>query len=272
VHPRRVLSAGAQPAPQRPAFEVASVKPNNSADFRNAQLKFLPGGKLLVKNIPILMIVAAAYDLPFQSPRLTGGREWKALLGEKYDIEATAEPAPDGLSAKAREARIKLMLQSLLQERFKMQVRIDPKDQPVYALVVANGGPKLQKSKIEEKGCEDLSNGPQAGCHNINGGQGRGIHGEAISIADIALFVQNWTDRPAVDKSGLTDLYNVQTDGWIPIRQRPPGGSEAEAASLSDPDRQSLTEVFRQLGLRMESQRAVVDMFYTEKIERPTGN
>jgi uncharacterized protein (TIGR03435 family) len=266
------MSASAQPAPERLAFEVASVKPNNSPDGRNFQARFLPGGKILFKNAPLVLIVAIAYDLPFQSPRLTGGKEWKALVLEKYDIEATAGKEPDGLSAKAREARLKLMLQSLLEERFKMQVRKDPKDQPVYTLVIAKGGPKLQKSKTEEKDCEDVANGPQPGCHNINGGQGRGIHGDAITIADVALFVQNWTDRPVIDKTGLTDLYNIQTNGWVPIRPRPPGGNEAEAALAADPDRQSLWDIFQQLGLRMESQRGVVDMFYVEKVERPTGN
>jgi len=40
-------------------------------------------------------------------------------------------------------------------------------------------------------------------------GQGRGIHGDAVDIADVVLFVQNWTDRPVVDKTGLTELYSI---------------------------------------------------------------
>src|ERR1700680_4648235 len=85
VDRRRVLA-------DRPIFEVASVKPNNSTDFRNMQLpQFLPGGKLVIRNVPLQMIVAAAYNLPFQSTRLTGGPEWERASGEKYDIEATAE-------------------------------------------------------------------------------------------------------------------------------------------------------------------------------------
>jgi hypothetical protein len=69
------------------AFEVASVKPNNSSEFRNAQFQFLPGGKLLIKNVPLLMIVADAYNIPLQSPRLTGGPDWERAASEKYDIE-----------------------------------------------------------------------------------------------------------------------------------------------------------------------------------------
>lgn len=217
--------------------------------------------------------MTAAYDLPFfQSPRLTGGPEWEHAAGERYDIEAVAPvgAVPPGLPQKAREDKMRSMLQSLLEERFKLKMRREPKEQPVYAIVVAKNGPKLQKAKMQEKDCSE------AACHSITGGMGRGIHGDAVSIADVVLFVQNWSDLPVVDKTGLTDLYNIQTDGWAPMRPRPPSpdgqppqGADAGVAAL---DRQTLADVFRQLGLRMESQRAVVDMFFVEHVERPTAN
>jgi uncharacterized protein (TIGR03435 family) len=262
----------------RPTFEVASVKPNKSTDFRNMQLpQFLPGGKLVIRNVPLQMIVAAAYNLPFQSTRLTGGPEWERASGDKYDIEATAEKgaiAP-GISTSDRNNQLRLMLQSLLEERFKLVIRGKPKEQPVYALVVAKGAPKLQKSKLQEKDCVEAPSDSQLKCHSISGGQGRGIHGDAVDIADVALFVQNWTDLPVVDKTGLKDLYNIQTDGWVPMRQRPPapdGTLQGGDAGLYDPDRQTLFDVFTELGLRMESRRAVVDMFVVEHVERPSEN
>jgi len=74
--------------------------------------------------------------------------------------------------------------------------------------MVAKDGPKLQKAKMQEMDCPEAEapNGIQAACHSIMGGVGRGIHGDAVDIADVALFVQNWTDQPVVDKTGLTDL------------------------------------------------------------------
>jgi uncharacterized protein (TIGR03435 family) len=167
------------------------------------------------------------------------------------------------------------MLQSLLQERFKLNMRGEPKEQPVYAVVVAKGGPKLQKSKMQKKDCTQGPSRLQMGCHSIRGGQGRGIHGDAVDIADVVLFVQNWTDRPVVDKTGLTELYSIQTDGWTPMRQKPlgpEGTPHGGDAGLNDPDRQTLPAVFRQLDLRMESQRAVVDMFVVEHVDRPIAN
>lgn len=152
---------------------------------------------------------------------------------------------------------------------------MDAKEQPVYALVVAKNGPRLQKAAIQEKDCEDVQPDQPKVCHRIGGGQGRGIHGEAVDLDDVALFVQNWTVRPVIDQTGLTDLYNIQTEGWAPMRLRPPnpdGTTPKGDAGINDSDRQTLADVFRQLGLAMESQRAVVDMYVVEHIEHPVGN
>jgi len=258
-------------------FEVASVKPNPSSDPRDADMKVLAGGKVTVRNVPLVMIVAAAWNVPFQSPRLTGGRQWQQMMQERFDIEASPPEgvvAP-GLTAKERGDLVRPMMQALLEDRFKLKMRQDAKEQPVYALVVAKDGPKLQKAAIQEKDCENGPPDQPKVCHHIGGGQGRGIHGEAIGIDDVALFVQNWTDRPVVDKTGLTGLFNIQTEGWTPMRLRPPnpdGTTPKGDAGINDGDRQTLFDVFHQLGLAMESQRAVVDMYVIEHIERPIPN
>ncbi len=214
----------------RPAFEIASVKPSSNPDFRGGKLHFPPGGKLTIRNIPLLMIVAVAYNIPFQSPRLIGGPEWQKLATSRFDIDASS-PAPA-----ARQDQLRLMLQSLLEDRFKLHMRTEQKDQPIYAVVISPGGPKLQKSKLQETDCIEF-----AACHNPGGGQGRGIHGDAINIADIALWVQNWTDRPVVDKTGLSDLYKIdgrRLDAYAPAPLAPMARPEATQAFL-DPDRKT---------------------------------
>jgi uncharacterized protein (TIGR03435 family) len=79
-----------------------------------------------------------------------------------------------------------------------------------------------------------------------------------------------------VDETGLTALYNVQTEGWVPMRPRPlgPDGTATTGgdAGVYDPDRQTLFDVFRQLGLKMETRRAKIEMYFVEHIERPTPN
>src|SRR5947199_8296756 len=87
----------AQSKPAAPVFAVASIKPSKP-DARGIVMQFLPGGRLVVTNYPLFMIVAAAYDLPFQSTRLVGGPAW--IRCARYDIEATAEKGapPPGLT------------------------------------------------------------------------------------------------------------------------------------------------------------------------------
>jgi bla regulator protein BlaR1 len=258
----------------RLAFEVASVKPTATADPRRMGWQVLPGGKLVTSNLSVLTMIAAAYHIPFQSARLTGGPEWAAL--ETFDIEATAEKGaiPAGTSAEVRDQKIRLMLQALLADRFKLTLRREMREVPVYAIVVAKNGHKLKKSKIEEKDCEV---GPDGGaraksCHEISGGQGRGIHGEALDISDITVHVQNWTDRPVVDRTGIKGLWKVDTDGWIPLLAMGPNqGGNGEG--VADPSRPTLFTVFeQQLGLKLEPTKAQVEFFVIDHVERPTAN
>jgi uncharacterized protein (TIGR03435 family) len=267
----------AQPQPAVPlAFEVASVKLNTSGDNRRIGMQFLPGGRFTATNVPLFLIVATAYNVPFQSPRLSGGPDF--VRSDRYDIEARAEAGaiPSGTPAKVRDDKMRLMLQALLADRFKMTIRREMKELPVYAIVVSKGGPKLPRAKLEEKDCPESPASFADSCHSFGGGQGQGLHGSAVDISDLAVFVSNWTDRPVVDESGLKGLFNIQSDGWVPLRPRPapaPGVEPtAEDLAFADPARPTLFMVFDRLGLKLESQRAPVEMFVIEHAEKPSGN
>ena len=160
-----ILAATPAVAQTRSTFEVTSVKPNTSADFRGAQMQFLPGGRFVATNYPLQFVIATAWNVPFQGPRLTGGPEW--LRSERFDIEAKAA------NAAVRHAEMRLMLQALLEDRFHLKMRRDTKELPIFAVIVGKNGPKLEKSTIEEKDCET------APCHVFMGGRGRGLHGQA---------------------------------------------------------------------------------------------
>ena len=260
-------------------FEVASIKPNTTDEFRGARLQTLPGGRLSITNTPLFMIIAAAYKVPFQSMRISGGPAW--IRSEKYDIEAVAgvESLPPNLSQRARNDRMMLMLQALLADRFGLTVQHNTKEVPAYAVLVARSGLKLQKSKDDEKDCPDQPAQGALGCHNFVGGMGRGMTAEAVSIADIASWVENWADRPVVDKSGIAGLFALKTDGWVPMRPTPPRQTGASAPpgagvaeDLSDPFRPTLFTVFDQMGLKLEAQKLPVDAYVIEKVERPSQN
>ena len=217
-----------------PKFEVTSVKPNKSPDLSKALIQFLPSGRFVATNIALIT----------------------------------------GLMTEARLLTMRLMLQALLEDRFELTVRREPKEQPVYALVVGKGGPKLEKSKFQEQACGDT--GPKwlsnPACHFLDGGQDRGLHGASVTIAQIVEFVQNFTDRPLFDKTGLTGFYEIQTEGWAPMRVNSDGAPQSGDPSANNSDRPTLFNVFEKLGLHLESQRAVIDMFVIDHLEKPSEN
>jgi uncharacterized protein (TIGR03435 family) len=110
----------------------------------------------------------------------------------------------------------------------------------------------------------------------MNGGIGRGLHGKAVTVSDIADHAQNWSDRPLLDRTELTGLYEVDTEGWVPMTPRPPANDgnppSAEAIAMADPARPTLFLIMDRLGLKMEPAKGAVDVYVIERVERPTEN
>src|SRR5882724_632742 len=137
--PRLLAQQGETAAPQ--AFEVASVKANNSGTERPWAFEFIPGhDRLVIRNFPLSALMFRAYNisrnrLTFNSP----------LAAQRYDIEAKA-----GRPVSRRE--MMRMLQTLLEDRFKLSLRRETKEVSGYALVVGEGGPKLSEHIVEAAG------------------------------------------------------------------------------------------------------------------------
>jgi uncharacterized protein (TIGR03435 family) len=259
------------------SFEVAACKLNERANPRMGRLQFLPTGRFVASNLPLYFVVATAWNLPpiNQSSRLSGAPEW--LQSESYEIEAIAEKSmiAAGMPAKARADRMKLMLRSLLEDRFKLTMRNEMREMPVYAIMASRKGVRLPKAKLEEKDCAGSAFSLDGvSCHSLQGGVTRGIHGEAVDLGDFAIWIENWTDRPVVDRTGLKGLFNIQTEGWVPTQPVLPANSTTIGSdgAANESDRQSLSSVLAKLGLRIESQRALVEVFVIEHIQRPTEN
>ena len=267
-----VARAGA--GPEKPlAFEVATVKPSSaqSKDF-GVGMDIQPGGLVKMVNVPVSMLVEFAYDVPYQSPRMSGGPDWART--ERYDIEAKAPEGavPAGFTNQERNGRIRLMMQALLAERFKLSIQREMKDIPVYDVVVGKAGPKLKLSKAKESDCAAATTFDGMRCHALHGGQGQGLHGAAVTVADVVQFVESWSDRPMIDKTGLTGLYAIDTEGWVPMRQTAVRNPDAPGEGLSDPERQTLFGIFQGVGLRLEPAIAATQVYTIDHIERPSEN
>jgi uncharacterized protein (TIGR03435 family) len=95
-------------------------------------------------------------------------------------------------------------------------------------------------------------------------------------MPELAGFVENWTDRPLIDETGIQGLYDIESEGWVPLRPRPardPGTPpSAEDLADADPITPTLFMIFDHMGLKMEPKKAPVETFVIEHVERPTGN
>jgi uncharacterized protein (TIGR03435 family) len=271
ISPLRVVAA--DQSATNPAFEVASVKLHVGGGDRNTLVPptALPGGRF-VSRFPLALLISWAYKLPTNQNGPKGIPDWAQGAGAIYDVEATSA-LPPGLSVQARDDRVRAMVQALLVDRFKLVIRRESKDMPVYALVVAKGGPKLLRADVEEKDCPEASPsalGPQTAstpmpdvCHAFTGGMGRGLHARAATMSDLAAFVESWTDRPLLDKTGIQGLYRFETKPWLPMDEMPdPSGPRA--------DLQTVFQMFEGLGLRLEAQKGVADVYVIQHLERPS--
>jgi len=92
-------------------------------------------------------------------------------------------------------------------------------------------------------------------------------------MSDLASFVENWTDRPLVDKTGIKGLYHMETTGWLPMQPGPPPapGAKAEDGTKVE-DLPTIFTVFKRLGLKMESQKGRVDVYVIDHVEKPSEN
>jgi uncharacterized protein (TIGR03435 family) len=257
------LPAVAQPQ----GFEVISITPARSADPRNMRMRVLPNGDLTATAVPVLLLLQYAYDVPVNpSPRLSGLPGWR----ETYDIEAKApaNAVPPGLSESEKRSRMQGMIRRLLADRFKLVMRVEQKTMPVYALTVASGGPKLQKSSIAEKDCIFDTGTPES-CHNFLVGRGHPLNARAINMDDLAHYIENWTDLPVVNRTAIRGLFAVQTEGWTPMRLPPPPPGNPPAVRFDDLP--TIFTVLRTLGLELKQQEATVPVYTVEHLERPAA-
>jgi len=262
-----------------PEFEVASVKPHEPGNGYREPPIFLSGGRF-TSAAPLLYVIAGAYNIPNPSNplRLSGGPTW--ITDTVYDIEAKPSEGEihGGLSAKARVEKERSMLQALLNERFKLVIHRETKEMPVYALVVGKGGPKFHKADMEEKDCPADPITPIANrdgrinCHEISGGRGAGLRGRAVDMSDVAGYVEVWTDRPLLDKTGLGGLYRIETEPWLPINLGSPPAPGAKQDGIDMADLPTIYTIFERLGLKLEPQKSEVVVYVIDHIEKPSAN
>jgi uncharacterized protein (TIGR03435 family) len=252
----------------RPAFEVASIKPNPSGDRRGTTW-FGPGGAFTATNTTLRALIETAYQIAPRKGFVTGGPAW--LDSNRFDIAVKAEAgaiAPGELDREGVDT-MKLMLQTLLDARFNLRLRRETKDLPIYELLASKRGPKL--TKTVEPDCSR----PVSLCHRLQGGSGRGIDGHAVEMQDLATFLTSFTDRVVHDKTGIKGYFDIRTTGWSDPNRRPDAGVgvAGRPEEVLDPSGPSVFTVLEeQLGLRLLATKGPVETFVIERAERPLAD
>jgi uncharacterized protein (TIGR03435 family) len=247
---------------QKLSFEAATIKRNISGGPSVGQ--FFPGGRWHATNYTLRMSLRTAYDtLP---NHVVGGPNW--VDSERYDIDAKAASELIPLNDGDRVPKTKQMLRALLEERFRLAVHREEREEPVYVLTVGKGGPKLLKPKVDPKDCLDDVTPITSACHMFIGGQGRGLSGHTVNISDLVSVLNTYTDRPVIDKTGLKGAFDITLDPWAPLIRV--GDTTGRESNLSDPERPSLFVLLEeQLGLKLEGQKGKVEVLVVDRAEKP---
>ena len=238
--------------------DAITIRPARSNDATTVRMRVLPDGDFVATGVSVLALIGYAYDVPVNpSPRLSGPLENRT----RYDIDVKASDKRVG----AQE-----LIRQLLTDRFKLDMRVEEKTVPVYALTVAAGGITFQKSATAEKDCV-FDTGTPSGCHSFRIGRGHPLDGDAITMDDLARYIENWSDLPVVNRTALTGLFDVQTDGWRPMTlpPPPPGGNPPGFAGYDDLP--TIFAVLRPLGLELKPQQATVPFYTVAHIEKPSA-
>jgi len=260
-------------AAQEPAFEVATVKQNTSGE-RGGGISRLPGGRVRVTNMPLGQLITFAYQLtPFQ---LTGGPSW--VGDDRFDIVARMEGNPEWEGpGSGRPDPIMLAMRALFADRFRLKLHAESRDMDVYALVMLKPGipgPALTPSTTDcQTQAEQMRHGkrpatPPAPVNgiipcNIRIGVGQ-ILFDGFPMSQAASLMTRQAGRIVIDRTGLAGNWQFAMT-FAPEQRGPLPGVDAPAP---DPDAPSLfTAIQEQLGLKLESTKAPVDVTVIDAVE-----
>lgn len=246
-------SAHAQSA--RPQFEVASVKANNSGS-RASSCCGGPG-RLAGTNVTLGMLINIAYKV--QDFQVVGVPAW--VNSDRYDIEA--KPPEDSPAKQNQQIVQGPMLQALLEDRFKLAVRREIMDLPIYELTVAKSGAKLRAGACNARDANSppVRQGPSDCGFSVM--DNNMIRATQIDMDRFVTMLTFWVRRTVVDKTGFKGGFDVDLK-WNP--------DEAATITGTDTAPSIFTAIQEQLGLKLESARGPVDVLVIDSVSKPTEN
>jgi uncharacterized protein (TIGR03435 family) len=188
--------------------------------------------------------------------QLVGGPSWtdsdSYVVAAKMDEETAAalKKLPRDQGGKVRQQ----MMQNLLADRFQLKFHKETRELPIYTLVVAKSGLRIEATP------EGKDNG-----YSMGPGQ---LRGTGIELDSLAFSMSGAVGRMIVNKTGLRGKYNIDLK-WQPDSMAVGAGSSSSA----DPPLPDLFSALQeQLGLKLEPAKGPVDVYVIDHVEKPSEN
>ncbi|MGB6687166.1 MAG: M56 and DUF3738 domain-containing protein [Terracidiphilus sp.] len=260
--PLRMPAQAADAAARLPEFEVAIIRPSEPG-AHGSTFSFTPNEGVDVKNATLKGIIEMAYDI--RDFQITGGPGW--VNSQLFNI--TAKNTTDGAGLRNDSSaesiqQTRLRLQALLAQRFRLGIRRESKDLPIYVLKVGKNG-----TKLAESGTSAVSSSPAG----INATCDQMI-GTRTSTANLAYKLSRQLSRPVVDRTGLSGTYDFRLHFSPETGSCSAGtfGANASDNNSTSDDPSIFTAIQEQLGLKLESQKGPVDILAIDHVEQPSPN
>lgn len=242
-----ITTASAQTAPNQLAFEAVSIKPAQPG-VRGGGYN-ISAGRLNAKNQSLRDLVKFAYSL--QDYELTGGDD-----KDRYELIAT-------YPGETTDAQRRLMLQSVLTERFALAIHREQKEISGYELIPGKKGPKLQKAESGEPG---MMFGRSA-----TTGQ-RTLHATGATMPGFASLLASLLRAPVEDRTALSGTFDFDLE-WTPDDTQVPLNKQGQPAPAPSAEGPSLfTALQDTLGLALKSHKVTVETLVIDHAERPSAN
>lgn len=223
----------------------------------NAGVSVYPGGRLVIHALPLKTLITAAYDVGYW--QLSGGEEWMGK--DVYDVEAKP-PAQSGTYSLRHtwfgigDERVRLMLQTLLTDRFHLQLRRETKTGPVYLLEKSGKTPLLRPTKYTE---DHPAIGEPGFSGEVEHTAGHWFLFN-VSVSQLAKFASDYVlHKPVIDQTGI--------EGWFDYRE-PDAKVDLDNGDFEG----SFTVFIRDIGLKLTSSKGQVETFVIEHAEKPSAN
>jgi uncharacterized protein (TIGR03435 family) len=273
-------ASGQQPgsSPPKPEFEVASVKPLGPDNVYHApevdQQRF-------VFKSTLYSFIGRAYRAFFACATKTnsgdcafpGAPAWidKARFAIEAKMPENSPAYTRSQFMQGRAPQLDLMLQALLEDRFKLKVHWETKELPVYALTVGKNGPKLKPTAAPQ-----LMQGPGGISLNVtsrlpNGNSSSTLPFNDSSMQDLADRLAEFMDRPVLDRTGLKGNFDFRLS-WETEPDAPTNGGLGLAGSMMHAGPAMFAAIQEQLGLKLEATKGPVEVLVIDHVEEPSEN